>query len=554
MSLDPTKYSNNSRTVTSGAFDVTPDDSIILVNTTFDPSTILHTATIDLNTIPAGYWSTQYKLYVVDIGGFAATYPITIIAPTGFLINGQQLITINTNGGGVLIRILNDTNYIGTYNNGTLTGAIPVKNTVYVMKNGNDASGLVERFDKPFLTIAGARAAVAAFYTAGNAPCNKNRILIYVYSGNYLEPIILDNFVDYSLGDSTFNNTVSGRSIITDNNIAVESIIYGQANLTSQTTGATTTIAVNIQNSLSNVVLSFNNLTMTEASTATLRGVLSVGTLSVNFNNISVTATSGNTIGIFASGGTIYAKAAGDIATSTTGDQNAITSIGSKGILYFEGNNITANGSLNPMNTISAQIGGSAWVKCNNIYHKNAGNGCINSSAISCSNGDSNYLSVICNEIIVTPAFGAPTAANIACCQIGASGSASTTNSTLIVVCNKATMFSTSTTHFAIQAQKNDVSNTATFKGKYVVNDNHAGLNNNCVSISSGVGVDSLANLIFDGATLIANGTGESIKATAAKNVTIYGSCQANLAADVNITLLVGTVANGRYLVDVNAV
>jgi hypothetical protein len=34
-----------------------------------------------------------------------------------------------------------------------------VNNTVFVMKNGSDSTGLVQRLDKPFLTIAAARAA-----------------------------------------------------------------------------------------------------------------------------------------------------------------------------------------------------------------------------------------------------------------------------------------------------------------------------------------------------------------------------------------------------------
>lgn len=51
--------------------------------------------------------------------------------------------------------------------------------------------------------------------------------------------------------------------------------------------------------------------------------------------------------------------------------------------------------------------------------------------------------------------------------------------------------------------------------------------------------------------TLIANGTGNSIDAAQATNVYIYGSNQTNLTHDTgNVTLLVGTVANGRFLID----
>jgi hypothetical protein len=40
-------------------------------------------------------------------------------------------------------------------------GTLPVQNTTYVMKNGSDITGLVERFDKPFLTIQAAVDAAA---------------------------------------------------------------------------------------------------------------------------------------------------------------------------------------------------------------------------------------------------------------------------------------------------------------------------------------------------------------------------------------------------------
>ena len=40
---------------------------------------------------------------------------------------------------------------------------MPVENTVFVMKNGNDTTGVVERMDLPFLTI---NAAIAAAVVA----------------------------------------------------------------------------------------------------------------------------------------------------------------------------------------------------------------------------------------------------------------------------------------------------------------------------------------------------------------------------------------------------
>jgi hypothetical protein len=85
------------------------------------------------------------------------------------------------------------------------------------MKSGNDATGLVERFDKPFLTIAAARAAALVAFTSRTV---NNRVKIIVESGNYLEGIIIDNFIDYDLGNSVIsplNASPNTESCIADN-------------------------------------------------------------------------------------------------------------------------------------------------------------------------------------------------------------------------------------------------------------------------------------------------------------------------------------------------
>lgn len=113
--------------------------------------------------------------------------------------------------------------------------SVTVANTVFVSKNGNDSTGLVERMDKPFLTIAAARNALVAYYTGANAPSATNRILIKVFSGYYNEPIILDNFVDLDLSSSVV--TCTSSQLIKDNGVAVDSIIYGSAKLYGVTMG-----------------------------------------------------------------------------------------------------------------------------------------------------------------------------------------------------------------------------------------------------------------------------------------------------------------------------
>lgn len=124
----------------------------------------------------------------------------------------------------------------------TITINAPViQNTVYVMKSGNDSTGLVERFDKPFLTIAAARSAALVAFTSRTANA---RVKIIVESGNYLEGIIIDDFIDYDLGNSVISplNTVANtESCISDNGSVYTlttkgqytSIIYGNATLNS---------------------------------------------------------------------------------------------------------------------------------------------------------------------------------------------------------------------------------------------------------------------------------------------------------------------------------
>lgn len=74
----------------------------------------------------------------------------------------------------------------------SLMGVIPppitsvnVDNTVFVMKNGDDGTGVRERFDLPFLTIGAAKAAALAGDT------------IWVYAGIYDEKDLLKDDVNY---------------------------------------------------------------------------------------------------------------------------------------------------------------------------------------------------------------------------------------------------------------------------------------------------------------------------------------------------------------------
>lgn len=103
--LNSTKYPNNSRIV-SGNVTLFDDDSVLLCNTSSGA------VTINLNLIPANYWNTTYKLYIVDNNNNASVNNITIVAGAGQTINGASTLVLNTNGVSCMVRINSNTAYI----------------------------------------------------------------------------------------------------------------------------------------------------------------------------------------------------------------------------------------------------------------------------------------------------------------------------------------------------------------------------------------------------------------------------------------------------------
>lgn len=243
------KYPNNIRQI-SGLNNIPFQDDVVL-----EVDTTLGAASINLLDIPVnggfGYWSTQYKLYIVDKSNNAGVNNITVNAPVGSKINGGASFTISSNGASLLVRVASNNNYVGQYSviaggtgNGhiiadegvnlpqqpildfvgkgissynvigktvvSVDGAINVKNTVYVSKNGDDSTGLVERLDLPFLTISSAISSAVAFFLTKS---NDNRVRIVVESGLYNENINLQSFIDLDLGDSIIDGYISDNNV-----------------------------------------------------------------------------------------------------------------------------------------------------------------------------------------------------------------------------------------------------------------------------------------------------------------------------------------------------
>lgn len=136
-------------------------------------------------------------------------------------------VRFNFTGTGVTVTVLNG---VATVNIPGGLSSLPVSQFVRVDATfGNNATGLVNRFDKPFLTWAAADAAVLA----GLTPTSSNPVLFLSMTGFYNESIKLRNNCNYDLGISVidFQTVGIGGSII-DNNVAVNCTIFGSGKIT----------------------------------------------------------------------------------------------------------------------------------------------------------------------------------------------------------------------------------------------------------------------------------------------------------------------------------
>jgi len=129
MNLYSTTYKNLYRVV-SGTITINNDDCILYCDTSSGA------VTINLIDIPSNYWSTQYKLYVVDYSDNAGTNNITINAPTGFTINNSSSLVLNVNGASAIVRVSGNTTYISEISNSG-SSATPFEGTNWSFVYGN---------------------------------------------------------------------------------------------------------------------------------------------------------------------------------------------------------------------------------------------------------------------------------------------------------------------------------------------------------------------------------------------------------------------------------
>jgi hypothetical protein len=111
-----TKYKNITRTVNGLNVNVFNTDMVLLVDTTASG------CIINLEQIPANFWSTQWKLYIYDNTNNAAVNNIIINAGSGQKINNANSITLSTNGAGAVITISGNGYYLAGLTTGGSSG------------------------------------------------------------------------------------------------------------------------------------------------------------------------------------------------------------------------------------------------------------------------------------------------------------------------------------------------------------------------------------------------------------------------------------------------
>ena len=259
-------------------------------------------------------------------------------------VNGLVAIKDGTQGTSKIF--ISDSGGTGTWvSQSSLTGitggssAATVANTVFVSKNGSDSTGLIDRLDKPFLTISAATTALNNAYPV-SARTSTTRYLVKVFSGYYTERIVLSNYTDYDLSDTILDVVSGANYTIDDNNVACNSIIYGNSQIKRSTAGtlgcvrtqhSATTLTVYADNIISNIGTAIEcsngvqNIIVSSGITSIGVGVASYGgTQTIKCNNITATS-----YGVWCTGGTqtIY----GNVSSTST---SAVVSDGGTQSIY----------------------------------------------------------------------------------------------------------------------------------------------------------------------------------------------------------------------------
>ncbi|MEI7510262.1 MAG: hypothetical protein WCJ62_12460, partial [Flavobacterium sp.] len=221
MSLYQQKYPNNIRTI-SGLINIIKQDDV-----TLECNTALGPVGVQLLEIPANYWSTQWKLYIVDKNNNASVNNITVTAPPGVLINGAPTFTINANGASLLLRITSNTNFVAQYS--VIGGGAAL-----VSNGANVGTGAGQVFKNLLATIMNFKTIKAG--TNITITNNADDITIDSSGGGYSTiqdeglPLPLQTVIDFQGAGVTATNGF-GKTIITIPSGGASSYLFARKNL-----------------------------------------------------------------------------------------------------------------------------------------------------------------------------------------------------------------------------------------------------------------------------------------------------------------------------------
>lgn len=371
--------------------------------------------------------------------------------------------------------------------------SVPVLNTLFVSKSGNDTTAVSGRFDRPYLTIVGAEAAASSGQT------------IVVYPGTYTDRNLGKDGVNYNFMDGAIVS--SGASDLWEDSGGISYSVTGSGDFRTTTGsaitftngGTLTLFAKSISNTSGFLI---NTGGASKAYITTFKDITSAtGYCSI----MSGTSEQHLIAPLISSGGYI---ANSNVATTKLYiSADLIQSSG--GSIFDMAGFIEAKGRM-VYTGVGTAIGYSAGpLACDQNFHGDL----INStSATAIAFGASNTGTInFYGRIIGT--------GNI---TIGASG-------LTVVFYNDITTNKTTSPSISISA------GTLKIRGKV------ANLDTNAASYGI---TKSGGTLILDNATIVTGAGGAaSVYSAAAQNIKIYGSLAANVALNVNITDIAGGIA-----------
>lgn len=435
---------------------------------------------------------------------YAATLTVGVNSVTIF---GETLTSEEALGGDVSVFAQYDTTNsvyrVQKISGSASAGAISVSYMARVDETyGNDGSGTVDDYTKPFATVTAANTALAALTLTATS-----RGLVVITS-KLTSGITLQNYTDYQTNGYLITRaTGNGIATIDDNSVQCDSTVYGDSHIMRTGTGTTPVGCIFVRHASSNVKCYVSNLTVSTSGASDITVATSGGTLSV-WAKGDISSTKG---GIYASGGTLYYN--GKNITTVNACVNGVG--GSYEVIAND--LVCSEASSTGVDAIGCNTSCSGTITFRNLTYANPNSETVRYN----SSGD---LKLICTGTVTSAEY----------LLRGAASAAGT-----LEIEGGVWLGDTAAVGFELLGT-----------AEYYFHDLSArtdGTDADILYTTVATQTIKIKNLVLE-----TNGTGESIYSSVAINVKNYGGCVANKAVDANVTLQVGTVANNQYIVDSN--